>query len=440
MMASVSLAESPPCVSCADTSSASRVSRQAPAWLLALFTLGYVFFSGILQNVNPISYSAVWVLKNKAPLICMLPLVLLLVCRDLPGFRRVLGQNKVMVAFCLLSLLSCLWSVSPETSLMEAVNLAVTCACAFAAVVHLDVERQLKAFTCALLVVAAGSLLVCVALPGIGVMSVEFPGAWRGLFIHKNVLGRTMSFAAVCGIVSVLHGRNSLAGAALVALSVLLVMKSQSKTALVLVLLLLTVLPVLWLLQRQPRVFRGIAAVLLLLAGVGIGCEAAFGSLLFAITDMAEAAAHSIGKNLSITGRDFIWRICFDAISQQPMLGYGHHAFWVYPGPVGWVWQSTNWRTPHAHNGYIELMLGLGITGMILFAGMLLTAVKRALQQVSHAATWAACWPLLTVFFILLSACNESLLINPVERLWLIQLIWCGNLLTNRNHACEKHS
>lgn len=440
MMASVSLAEAPPCVSGADTTSASRESRGTSAWLLTLFTLSYVFFSGIMQNVNPISYSTTWVLKNKAPLICMLPVILALVCRDLPGFRRVLGQNKVMIAFCLLSLLSCLWSVSPDTSLMEAVNLAVTCTCAFAAAVHLDLEQQLKAFTYALLVVAAGSLLVCVALPGIGVMSVEFPGAWRGLFIHKNVLGRTMSFAAVCGVVSVLHGRNPLAGAALVVLSVLLVLMSRSKTALVLVLLLLSVLPVLWLLQKQPRVFRGIAVVLLLLAGVGIGCEAAFGNLLLAITDMAEAAAHSIGKNLSITGRDFIWRICFDAISQQPMLGYGYHAFWVYPGPVGWVWQSTNWRTPHAHNGYIELMLGLGVSGMILCAGMILSAVRRALQQVTHAATWAACWPLLTVTFILISAGNESLLINPVERLWLIQLIWCSNLLTNRNTACENNS
>ena len=405
--------------------------------MLALFTLSYVFFSGIMQNVNPISYSAVWVLKNKAPLIFMLPVIALLVCRDLPGFLRVLGRNKVMIAFCLLTLLSCLWSVSPETSLMESVNLVVTCACAFAAAALLDVEAQLTAYTYALLFVAVGSLLVCVAVPSIGIMSVEFPGAWRGLFIHKNVLGRTMSFAAVCGVVSVLHGRNPIAGAALVVLSVLLVLMSRSKTALALVILLLSVLPVIWLMQRQPLVFRRIAFVLLLMTGIGVGWEGAFGTLLPAITDMAEAAAHSVGKNLSITGRDFIWRICFDAISQQPMLGYGYHAFWVYPGPVGWVWQATNWRTPHAHNGYIELMLGVGVTGMILFAGMLLTAIRQAVKQASTSMTWAASWPLLTIAFILISAGNESLLVNPVERLWLIQLIWCSNLLTNRNTTCE---
>lgn len=435
-MASVSLAESPPCVPDA-VSSVPRESSRAPAWVFAVFTLSFVFFSGIMQNVNPISYSTVWVLKNKAPLLCMIPVVALLVCRNLPGFRRILGQNKVMIAFCLLSLLSCLWSVSPGTSLMEAVNLVVTCACAFAAAVHLDLEQQLKALTYALLIVAIGSLMVCVAAPSIGVMSVEFPGAWRGLFIHKNVLGRTMSFAAICGAVSVMHGRNPLAGMALLGLSLLLILMSRSKTALVLVAAILCALPCLRLMQQHPLASRRVAMAALMLVGIGIGFEAAWGTLLHAITDVAEALAHSVGKNLSITGRDFIWRICFDAIWQQPMLGYGYHAFWVYPGPVGWVWQSTNWRTPHAHNGYIELMLGVGITGMILFAGMLLTAIKRVVQQVGASMTWAACWPLLTISFILISAGNESLLVNPVERLWLIQLIWCSNLLTNQNTPCE---
>ncbi len=408
-------------------------SPALPGWLLVVFTFSYVYFFGIMQTSNPISSSTVWFIKNVVPFFCMVPVVAVLVFCDFTGFKQVLSDSKVMVALCGLALLSCLWSSAPTNTLMESINLTVAAACAFAAAAQLDVEQKMTVITNALLVIAAGSLLICVAVPSIGVMTVEFPGAWRGLFIHKNVLGRMMSFATICGVIGVLHGRTRLRSAALVAMSLVLVLMSRSKSALVLVIVLLSALPYLWLLQKKPVAWRRLTALLLLLVGLGVGWESTQGTLLPFITDTANAAAHSVGKNLSITGRDFIWRICLEAIAEKPMLGHGYGAFWVYPGPVGWIWQATNWRTPHAHNGYIELMLGLGISGMVLYGGVLLTAIKRTLQHVTNVTNWAATWPLVSTAFILISACNESLLTNAVERIWVMQLIWCSNLVIPRN-------
>lgn len=411
-----------------------------PFWVPALFTLCYVYFFGILQTANPISASTIWLLKSTVPFIGMIPVVAVLVWRDFAGFKRVLDKSKVMIAFCALALLSCLWSTAPTISLLESCNLILAAACAFAAAAQLDTDAKIQVITHALLVIAGGSLAVCVLVPGYGVMSEEFPGAWRGLFVHKNVLGRMMCFATICGVIGMLHGRTTLRSAMLVAASVTLVLMSKSKTALVLVISLLSVLPYLWLLQHQRNTFRALTITLLMLCGIGIGWESTQGTLLPFITDTANAAAHTIGKNLSITGRDFIWRLCNDAISEKPMLGYGYNAFWVYPGHVGWIWQATNWRTPHAHNGYIELMLGVGISGMVLYAAMMAAAIKRTLEHVTNVVAWTACWPLLSVAFILISACNESLLTNPVERIWVMQLIWCSNLAARRTYPCENIS
>ena len=74
-----------------------------------------------------------------------------------------------------------------------------------------------------------------------------------------------------------------------------------------------------------------------------------------------------------------------DAILKHPWLGYGYQAFWRgVDGPSVDV-HLSGWIPPHAHNGFLDLALDLGIAGPLLFvcllAGPGLDALRLAKQH-----------------------------------------------------------
>ncbi len=87
--------------------------------------------------------------------------------------------------------------------------------------------------------------------------------------------------------------------------------------------------------------------------------------------DLEEAASRGEGDNVqSLTGRTFIWEATFDLIQQKPLFGYGFGA----GGAALQDYYSAgayNWTTYNAHNAFLQIMLDLGIAGLILFLIML---------------------------------------------------------------------
>lgn len=73
------------------------------------------------------------------------------------------------------------------------------------------------------------------------------------------------------------------------------------------------------------------------------------------------------GRDVTLTGRIPLWKAVIPYIQERPLLGYGYRSFWLMTfGPSLNVWEIVGWKAPHAHNGYIDLWLQLGIVGLIL--------------------------------------------------------------------------
>jgi len=82
----------------------------------------------------------------------------------------------------------------------------------------------------------------------------------------------------------------------------------------------------------------------------------------------------------SLTGRVPLWQQCFEYISQRPLLGHGYGAFWSANG-MGRISDMQNWlgaAIPNSHNGYIDLMLDVGLFGACLYVGALLLALAKS--------------------------------------------------------------
>jgi exopolysaccharide production protein ExoQ len=71
-----------------------------------------------------------------------------------------------------------------------------------------------------------------------------------------------------------------------------------------------------------------------------------------------------VGKDASLTGRMPLWIESVKAIRMRPLLGYGYITFWD-PESVRtrYIWQVIGWPAPGSHDGYLDLMLGVGVIG-----------------------------------------------------------------------------
>lgn len=93
-------------------------------------------------------------------------------------------------------------------------------------------------------------------------------------------------------------------------------------------------------------------------------------------------------RNTTLTGRVGLWEHILDIVSQKPCwLGHGFGAVWMLDAfredvrlGIGWASQPLI-----GDNGFIDILLHLGIVGLMMFAGLLVTAFIRAIKYaVSH--------------------------------------------------------
>jgi O-antigen ligase len=79
-----------------------------------------------------------------------------------------------------------------------------------------------------------------------------------------------------------------------------------------------------------------------------------------------------LGREPDLTDRKLVW---VDAIALQPnaLVGAGFEAFWL-GDRLQTLWAKWWWRPNQAHNGYIETYLNLGIVGVVLLVGVIVSA------------------------------------------------------------------
>jgi O-antigen ligase len=77
-----------------------------------------------------------------------------------------------------------------------------------------------------------------------------------------------------------------------------------------------------------------------------------------------------------VSGRAELWEDLFPYIRARPLTGYGYDTFWT-PSRLSEVGES-HWGAPDAHNGFINLTLGIGLVGTGVYLFILIMAVKRA--------------------------------------------------------------
>lgn len=104
---------------------------------------------------------------------------------------------------------------------------------------------------------------------------------------------------------------------------------------------------------------------------VAVSLESAF--------DIREMIFDMLGEDSTLTDRTFVWADCL-ALVENPILGTGFESFWLGER-LDILWAKWWWKPNQAHNGYIETYLNLGLIGVILLIGMIISAFRKSGRQ-----------------------------------------------------------
>jgi O-antigen ligase len=134
------------------------------------------------------------------------------------------------------------------------------------------------------------------------------------------------------------------------------------------------------------------------------------------------AVATMFGKDPTLSGRTDLWAAVVDAIKIHPWFGYGYSVFWSKPGAETLLTASRakyGAMPVHAHNGYLDLALDLGLFGVLIFAYGLLKMIWLAVIAAKDESNEASAWPLMfLVYYVLFNVTESNLLISRAF-LWL---------------------
>ncbi|HAG79985.1 MAG TPA: hypothetical protein DCL61_02180 [Cyanobacteria bacterium UBA12227] len=322
---------------------------------------------------------------------------------------RVVIKEQLLWILIAIANFSLFWSVAPEETHSNLIILGriTLFGIYFAARYNRKEQLQLLAWTFG--IAAVFSLVFALALPTYGLMgrgSVLTPedmahaGTWRGVYSHKNLLGRAMVLGGCVFLLFANSNRKySWVGWTGFVLSIILILGCTSKTALVSLLTLLMLMP----LYRALR-WNYSVALPFFITTVSVG-----GSLAIVLVSNAESILGAMGKDLTFTGRVPLWAAVIDKISEHPWLGYGYDAFWLgLDGESAQIWRMLGWAVPHAHNGFIDLCVDLGLIGLSVFVVSYFATYIRAIAEIRKTKTGEGLLPLIYLTFFVLANLTES--------------------------------
>ena len=306
---------------------------------------------------------------------------------SLTGFVLGTQLGSLAMAVCLPFLLpifaigSALWSIEPGISFKLGVEFLLFTAMAIVASRAQTLRSLISSFMCALLV----GVLLSAALRTTTVIGTTGEIALIGVFGSKNNLASFVCLSMISSV-SVLLDRQQprpLRGLALFGLMLdpVILIKAHSLGALLAGGVAIGTTLGFILLSRMSRRQRNLILPLMAILSIGIACFVALALQQgFDLSTVLAAA----GKDVSLTGRTFLWSRARDYISIRPLLGVGYQSFWVQ----GHVEAEALWRFAqiqsrsgfHFHNLYYETAVELGGLGVAILGLSLISSAMAGVR------------------------------------------------------------
>ena len=321
------------------------------------------------------------------------------------------AANLPVVVVPLLAVLSTVWSGAGSLTLQHAIQFALVTVLGIYIGVRQGIRGLVAITGWVLLIVLVLSVLFALALPTYG-LDPQHDYRWRGVFTTKNELGRLMVYGGLIWAVRTVTGEVGRRLGVLVVLGFAVVgVESGSRTALAVAVMLVGASLLAWPFPREVSLVVPLKG--LVVTSLALVVVLTYGSKDFLL--------QLVGADARLTGRTGTWSAVWTAIQDHPWFGYGFEAFWrgIY-GPSLEVWQATGYKTPHSHNGFLDLLLDLGLVGLVAFVAAYLIVLPRALEALRVGKGSARMFPFVYLALLVFYNLSESSLVSRRSLEWLL--------------------
>ena len=304
---------------------------------------------------------------------------------------------------------SFLWSDFPDESLRKGITTLQTTSFGLYFASRFNIKQQLHILAWVFGIVAVVSLLFSIVFRGAAIEAGANAGALRGPFTQKNLLARLVVLGAIVFLINILDNprRRWILWTGFL-LNVLLILLTTSKTALLLLVIIIFLLP----LYKALR-WKTTLAIPLVILVILIGS-----SISLMVLSNWEASLNAIGRDPSLSGRTGLWEASIEKILHKPWLGYGYQAFWREGGEAEEIWSIEGYKPPHAHNGFINMPLDLGLSGLFVFLMILLVNYLRSIVYLRFGKTMLELWPIYYITFFFMYNHSENTIIEHNSIFW----------------------
>jgi O-antigen ligase len=329
--------------------------------------------------------------------------------------RQFLIAVRRTLPFAVLLLLpfaSVLWSSSPALTLQRAVALLFSVSLAYLLAI-LFTPRQMLLLT--VLVLGVGmllSLMMAAALPGRAFSVGE--SSLRGIYDNKNALGWNAAIAAcACGaMVADRQPGLRIISILLLIASLVCLVASQSMTAMTSA----TSAVVATVFYVTLSKTHGLGRATLVLVSLQL-----VALVFICLGELLVPLLEALGKDATLSGRVPLWRAVDHAISEHLLLGYGYQAFWADASADGWrVRVAAGWPAPHAHNGFRDVLLGLGLVGFVLLVWTIVRALRQGAALLCAAPKEGWLWLNVLVIMFLVMNLTETIILTQNNILFVL--------------------
>jgi O-antigen ligase len=335
----------------------------------------------------------------------LIPLLVVHWRKIIPAVQR----SGWIIALCGLAVASAAWSYDVQLTFRRGILLSAMTMFAIYVGSCFDWDEQLDLFGWLSVIAVVGSALMAIFVPYYGISHDVHAGSLKGLFPHRSIMARQMVFAILTLWLGKPKGLpNWLRKSTLASACVLLVL-SNAATSMIALVACIAMYPGLYLLKLPRRRTLPLWVPLTPLFGMAIYLVLANFNSLLAL----------VGRSSTLTGRTAIWNATLMEISKRPWFGYGYDVFWNrYSPDLAGVIGVLQFRPPHAHDGYLDIVLALGRVGLFLFLGGFITCVWRAGRLFVANEIHGARWPLFVLIFFAIFNITESNILRPLTFLW----------------------
>lgn len=137
-----------------------------------------------------------------------------------------------------------------------------------------------------------------------------------------------------------------------------------------------------------------------------------FGEAVFQAIQQGILLGRGEDSTITLTGRIALWEQCIEYVAQRPFIGYGYGSFWT-PRHILEISDKQGWSIGLGHSTYLELLLNVGLIGMIAFVLIYILGIKESVKYLHASKDTGYAFLCAVLVLCLLDGILEAIIVFP---------------------------